>query len=114
MAATKLELSVEDDGSAFVRYLPGGVEAGDPRPRFLVVGSYPIRDATAALRRTAEKEGVDVADGPEGAVLVVRPSAPRSVYLAYPGAGVEVEVFSPRKGEARKLVASGAIEAVGG
>jgi hypothetical protein len=112
--ATGLELSLEGDGSAFVRYLPDGVDVGDPRPSFLVVGSYPIADAAAALRRTAKKEGVDVAAGPGASVLVERPSAPGSVYLAYPGTAVEVEVFSPRKGEARRLVESGAIEAVGG
>ena len=37
------------------------------------------------------------------------PAHPNSVYLAYPRADVEVEVFDPSAGRAHQLVSSGAI-----
>ena len=40
----QLELTEEADGNVYLRYLPPGIEAGDPRQLFLTVGTYPVAD----------------------------------------------------------------------
>ena len=35
----------------FIRYLPPGVDVGDPRPDFLTVGTYPVPNAYRVLTR---------------------------------------------------------------
>jgi hypothetical protein len=47
-----------------------------------------------------------------GGVAFYSPSAPTSVYLAYPGTDVQIEVFDPSADQARVLVESGAVRAV--
>lgn len=105
---TELELSQPSAERTYVRYLPDGTEAGDPR-RFLTVGSYRFPNPTAALRaRGAEPEGVLATAPGEGTVYFSREN-PKSVYLAYPGVDVEIEVFAPEFKEALRLVTSGRI-----
>jgi Dolichyl-phosphate-mannose-protein mannosyltransferase len=104
------ELTIGTNGNAFVRYLPPGVAAGDSQA-YLTVASYPLRDAfavtlAAASGPNAERVPVD------GAVAFVNELRPTSVFLAYPGSDVQVEVSHPRPGEARALVSSGAIGTV--
>jgi hypothetical protein len=110
----ELELSADVEGNAYLRYLPEGTEAADPRQTFLTVGSYPVADAQDALRETAAESGLRVERLDEGAVLLRNPSAPGSVYLAYPDGDVEIEVYHPDPGRAMELVRAGAIERVDG
>jgi len=44
-----------------------------------------------------------------GGLAFVDRQHPTSVYLAYPGIDVQVEVFDPSAGQARRLVTSGQI-----
>jgi hypothetical protein len=105
---SELELSQPSADRTYVRYLPSGVEAGDPQP-FLTVGSYRFEDPTAALRsRGGEPSGV-LATAPGGGVVYFERSNPKSVYLAYPGTEVEIEVFAPDFKEALQLVTDGRI-----
>jgi hypothetical protein len=108
-----LELSEEADGSVYLRYLPEGAEAGDPRQKFLTIGTYPVPDAEGALRRIAKGQGVELERLEDGSFALANPSAPGSVYLAHPGEDLEVEVYHPEAGRAMDLVRSGAIERVG-
>jgi hypothetical protein len=109
----QLEVSEEADGSVYLRYLPPGVEAGDPRPGFLTVGTYPVADAVGALRRTAAKAGVGLEHAPDGCVILVNPSSAGSVYLAYPGSDLQIEVYDPAPGRSLQLIRAGAIAPVG-
>jgi hypothetical protein len=111
-AATQLELSEKADGNLFLRYLPDGVEAGDPRVGFLTVGTYPVAGAVEALRRTAAKGGARLRSAAGGAVVLVNPSSEGSVYLAYPGSDLQIEVYDPAPGRALGLIRSGAIRPV--
>ena len=45
-------------------------------------------------------------------LLIGSRTRPTSVYLAYPGSRVQVEVFDPSAREARRLVASGQVQPV--
>jgi hypothetical protein len=105
---TTYELSELSGGGIFVRYLPAGVKAGDPQP-FPTVATYPVHGAYAAVKRIALRPGATSIKVSNGGIAVIDPAHPNSVYLAYPRADVEVEVFDPSAGHAHQLVSSGAI-----
>jgi hypothetical protein len=111
-AGTTNELSELSGGGIFVRYLPAGFKAGDPHP-FPTVATYPVQGAYAAVEKIASRAGATRIKVANGGIAVIDPAHPDSVYLAYPGGNVEVEVFDPSAGHARRLVASGAIVPVG-
>jgi hypothetical protein len=104
------ELTDTPDGRIYIRYLTGGAEAGDPRPGFLTIGSYPVAEAAKAL------EGV--AKGGEGQTLshrsgyeVLSSSGATNAYVVFDEQpDVQVEVFSPQTGEAAELATSGALK----
>jgi hypothetical protein len=105
------ELTRTSNGSVFVRYLPAGVKLGDPRPRFLTVATYPFPGAYPALAKTAKGQAtVKVA---RGGMAVVDRAYPKSIHLAFPRSGYQIEVFDPSPSAGRKLVASGAIAPLG-
>jgi hypothetical protein len=105
----RYELSQTPSGRIYIRYLPRGVEAGDPRARYLTVGTYPVEDAIAATRRSGEAKGAVVRELSGGAVAVYNESSPTSVFVAFPGIPRQVEVFDPSPEVARNLVDSGRI-----
>jgi hypothetical protein len=109
---TKLELSRPDKDRTYVRYLTGGAEAGDKRADFLTIGTYAQPNAVASLRRQGKRSGGTIARAPGNATVYYDRGNPQSVYLAYPGASVEIEVFDPSFKRALQLVNSGQIVAV--
>lgn len=109
----RLEVTREADGNVYLRYLPPGVEAGDPEPGFLTIGTYPVADAVGALRRSAAKAGVALDRAADGAAVFANPSSAGSVYLAYPGSDLQIEVYDPAPGRALGLIRAGAIRPVG-
>jgi hypothetical protein len=111
-AETELELSQPEKDRNYVRYLTGGAEAGDKRANFLTIGTYAQPNAVASLRRQAKRSGGTIDHSPGNATVYYDRSNPQSVYLAYPGAPVEVEVFDPSFKRALQLVESGQVVAV--
>lgn len=103
------ELTRTADGRVYVRYLPEGVDAGDPRPQFLTVGTYPRPNAWAELRRASREPGAVSRRLPNDGMMVFNRSRPTSVYLGYAGGRYQIEVYTPSPGTARKLVESGQI-----
>jgi hypothetical protein len=100
---TRYELT-QTGSRTYVRYLPTRVRAGDPRPRFLAVGTYAARNAFAETRGAGRRTGaVTVALG-GGGIAVYSRQHPTSVYFSYPGSGVQVEVYDPSANTARALV----------
>lgn len=110
---TKLELSQPSDSRTYVRYLTGGAQAGDPRAIFLTVSTYAQPEAVAALRHQGKKQGGVLGVAPGNGTVYFDRSDPQSVYLAYPGVPVEIEVYDPNSKRALQLVNSGQIVAVG-
>jgi hypothetical protein len=101
------------NGRAWVRYLPAGVGAGDPRSDFLVVGTYKQPHSYANLRRAADRAG-SVSRKIDGSGLMVYSAAkPTSVYFGYPGSDFQVEVYTHSTTTARSLVLAGAIKPLG-
>jgi hypothetical protein len=106
------ELTTTSNGRIYVRYLPQGVSAGDPRPNFLVVGTYTQKGSYEALKRAA-KAGGGVTTGIDGGGIALFSSqAPTSVYFSYPDANYQVEVYNPVADHARKLVEGGKIKPI--
>lgn len=111
-AGTRLEATMLEDGQVFVRYLDEGAAAGDPRPQFLSVGTYPVRDAYETLEAVARLEGSAAESLDDGALVVQSAEAPESVYMAYPGHDLQIEVYDPDARRALRIATSGAIHPV--
>jgi hypothetical protein len=105
------ELTKTGDNRVFIRYLPAGVPIGSSQP-YLTIGTYPVSDAFIVTNRLAAKSGsVPVDIGKDGVAFSSRKS-PESVFLAYRGSGVQIEVYDPMPGRARDLVTSRQVTAV--
>lgn len=103
------ELTRTTNGFVYVRYLPEDTEVGDPRSRFLTIGTYPRGGAFAELKRAAKAEGAISLKVERGGIAVFSQSRPTSVYFGYPDARYQVEVYHPSPDEARRLALSGQV-----
>jgi hypothetical protein len=102
------ELFTTSDGRVYIRYLPAGVKVGDPRPQFLTVGTYPLPNGFAAVKRVGRAPGATTRKLPGGGIAVLSSATP-SVYFAYPKAKYQVEVYAPSGSTARSLVLGGQV-----
>jgi len=110
---TKYEVTRTGNGNVYIRYLSDDAAIGDERPNYLTVGSYPFKGAYATLRQSARQKGTKSGTLPNGGIYIVSRERPNSVYAAYRGTDLQIEVFSPSASQARQLVASGKIRPVG-
>jgi hypothetical protein len=112
LSSTRLELSRQESGYTFIRYLPRGVEPNSPQ-RLLTIGTYPIRDAYAISTKDANEPGSVKVKAPTNAVAFYKTSTPTTVYIAYQHSDSQIEVYSPDSGLAQELVGSGKVRKVG-
>jgi len=106
----RAELEYDEAGDRFyVRYLTGGAEAGDPRPVFLTIATYPLEDPADALRANARRTNTRLQRAPGGALVWVNPDRPQSVYLAEPDSTHQVEVYDPLPRRALAVALSGEV-----
>jgi hypothetical protein len=103
------EVTRTTDGRVYVRYLPEGTAVGDPRARFLTVGTYPRAGAWAELKRAARADGAVSLKLERGGLAVFSDARPTSVYFGYPDAKYQVEVFHPSASEARRFALAGQV-----
>jgi hypothetical protein len=108
---TRYELQQLSDGKMYLRYLPEGVQAGDAG-KHLTVATYPLEDAYSVTSGHATAQGSQQVDAGEGAVAFFSSSNPTSVYAAFDGFDQQIEVYDPKPGVARRLVAGGALAQV--
>jgi hypothetical protein len=104
-----LTLVKSSNGSYYVRYLPAGVTVTDPIPASLVVGTYPLKNALAAVKRAAKSADAVSVPIDNGGMAVYSKSKPTNVYFAYPSTDIQVEVYDPTDGNALQLVTSGSV-----
>lgn len=102
----KYELTPRTNGWVYVRYLPEGVEVGDPRANFLTVATYPQPDGFGAVSASSKEGGMAKRKLPDGGLAVFNERRPTSVFFSYPGARYQVEVYHPTPGRALRLVVS--------
>lgn len=106
------ELTRTSSGRVYIRYLPPGVEPGDPDPGYLTVGTYPQANGYAAVRAASRRPNTLSRQAAGGALIVYNRARPRSAYFSFPDARFQVEVFHPTPGRARQLTLSGRITRV--
>ena len=111
-AGVRYELTLTPTGRAFVRYLPQDVEAGDPRPKFLTVATYPLADPLDAVRRTAARPGMRSERLSGGGLVVSARGGSTSAFFAEPGSNAQVEVYAPTPGDALGLVLGDVVQPV--
>jgi hypothetical protein len=104
------ELTETAHGRIFIRYLPQGVPAGDPRPDFLTVGTYSEQSSFAGLKSAAKRQGAVSVDIDNDGIALFDAKKPTSVYFGYPDVSYQVEVFSPSGETARSLVLAGKVK----
>jgi hypothetical protein len=109
----ELELSQPDAARTFVRYLTDGAEAGDPGADFLTVGTYADEQPVETLKRQGKEAGGALTTAPGNATVYFNRTQPHSVYVAYPGVAVQIEVYDPDFKRALQLVESGQIVSAG-
>jgi hypothetical protein len=109
-ANTTYELWQTSKGYTYIRYLPKGAQVGSGGGRYLIVASYPMKNAFTITRKSAEKSKDTVSIKlPDGGIAAYAKQHATNVYVAYPGVNVQVEVYDPSAGVTRKLVASGQV-----
>lgn len=104
---TRYEVTRTGTGTLYLRYLPPALQPGAVEPALTVV-TYPLENALARTRAGAGERSSRI-QLPGGGLAVVDPSRPTNVHFAYPEQAVQVEVYSPTPGLARRLVVSGAV-----
>jgi hypothetical protein len=105
----RYELTETPDGSRiYVRYLPQNASVGARRP-FLTVATYRMSNAFKATEAVSKLDGSTPIPVADGGVAFYSQDQPTSVYLAYPDANYQIEVFHPRPDIAHQLVRSGQI-----
>jgi hypothetical protein len=104
------EFSRTTKGFLYVRYLPKGVKATEKPGKLLIIATYPMTDAYNRLKRGAKGR---VVAGKHGSIVWVRTDNPKSVYIAWPHVGYEVEVYSPNASKAARIAESGQVMPVG-
>lgn len=105
----RIELSEAGEGNVFVRYLTGDAVVGDGRPAFTTVGTYPLDGAYREIQRRGRTKGMETRPAPGGGLATWSEKRPSSVYLAYPGSDLLVEVYDPDPQRARTLALSGEV-----
>jgi hypothetical protein len=108
-AGSSLELTRASGGKIFIRYLPRGAEAGDPRPDFLTVGTYAGPQSFARLKQARTGPGAISMRLAHHGLVVFDWREPTSVYFGYSDADYQVEVFAPANETARALVLTGRV-----
>jgi hypothetical protein len=103
------ELTDAGSGRTYIRYLPANVTAGDPRARFLAVGTYAEPGAFANIEAAGKRPGAVTINLPLGGIAVYDAKRPTSVYFANPDSNVQVEVYAPNARLARRLVVAGQV-----
>jgi hypothetical protein len=104
------EVTQKRDGTVYVRYLPPGVQVGDPGDDFLIIVTYPYANALLALQRVENGNGIPV---PGGGLALVHEGYAKSVHLAYPRVDYQIEVYDPSPRVSRRVATSGQVRAVG-
>jgi hypothetical protein len=109
---TTFELTRAPGGHVFVRYLPTGAAVGSDHP-YLTIGTYPVKDAFTLTKTLSTDSGSVQVPVAKGGVAFYSRVRPTNVYVAYPGTGIQVEVYDPAPGAALRLVSSQRIVPVG-
>ena len=108
----RYELTVSDEGNVFIRYLDPGTEIGSRDVASTTIGTYPVPNAYAAVRKIADQPGAISSRTPDGGLVAAAGPKATSVYIAYPGSDIQIEVYDPDPAVALEIATSGAVEPI--
>jgi hypothetical protein len=104
------EYTHRNDGRVYVRYVKPGTPAGS-HSLFLTVGTYPMADAYDVVKKISQLP--DATKIPvKGGVGAQSSKKPDSVYVAFRGKDLEIEVYAPGANAAVQEVESGDLEPI--
>jgi hypothetical protein len=103
------ELTRTSTGKIFIRYLPPGVKVGSKQAIYLIVATYPFRNALQALKNLTSRQQLTI---PGGGIAIVDQNHPQSVHLAYPGVDDQIEVYDPSPARSLRIARSGDVRPV--
>jgi hypothetical protein len=103
------ELTRTRTGTVFIRYLPPGAQVGSKQAIYLVVATYPFRNALQALKNLNTSPQLTI---PGGGIAIVDQKHPESVHLAYPGTDNQVEIYDPSPARSLAIAKSGDVRPV--
>jgi hypothetical protein len=107
-----LELTRENDGRVFIRYLPLSAQIGSKKA-YVTIGTYPLQGAFSVTKTVAARPD-SVTVPVQGGVAFYARDDPTNIYVAYPGDAAQIEVYDPWAPGAKKIVTSGSIAPVPG
>jgi hypothetical protein len=96
-------LVANSNGQVFVRYLPDGQGLADTAAKYRVIAAYPQANAYAVTQAAGNQANAISFINADGAQVFYSKSYATNVYLAYPEAASEVEIFDPGNGVALGL-----------
>jgi hypothetical protein len=103
------ELTRTTTGNVFVRYLPQGTKVGAKEANYLVIATYPFKNALQALKNVANGREITLTGG---GIALVDAKYPKSVHVAYPGVNYQVEVYDPSPARSLAVARSGVVRPV--
>jgi hypothetical protein len=109
---TVYEVTRTKSGNVFVRYLDEGADVADPRPNFLTVGTYPVRDAYGLTTEISQREDAVTGRAKDGTLVVTTEERPQSVYMAYRQSDLQIEIYDPDAEQAMRLATSGRVRPI--
>lgn len=107
---TEYEYTHRSDGRVYIRYVKPGTTAGS-YTRFLTVGTYPMADAydvVTKISKLPDATKIKV----KGGVGAQSDKKPQSIYVAFRGKDLEIEVYSPDEGVAKQEVTDGNLQTI--
>lgn len=108
---TEYEYTHRADGRVYIRYVKPGTTAGS-YTRFLTVGTYPMPDAYEVVKKVSKLPDAREIDVKGGIIGAQSEKKPQSVYAAFRGKDLELEVYSPDEGAAVQEVQDGNLQTV--
>ena len=90
----------------YIRYLPPGVDVGAKDAKYLVIVTYPYKNAFDALENVANGKEIAI---PDGGIALVNESSPRNVHVAFPNEDYQVEIYDPSPARSLEVARSGAV-----
>ncbi len=99
----KYSLISNANGQVFVRYLPEGKGLEDTNADYRVIATYPQSDAFSITKAAGNQANAISFTNVDGAQVFYSKSYAANVYVAFPDAPYEIEIFDPKDGGALSL-----------
>lgn len=104
-----LELTILQDGTVHVGYLPADAAQADSATSHAIVSSWPMTDPLGRAELSAASEGAMSREEPGGALIVAGSDSPFNAYVAQPNTTALGEVYDPEPGQAWRTVNQGKV-----